>query len=145
MATTTLTGATSAVLPRLAHTGINCVQQVYTGNGATLSASDILLTLKIPNRATVVDAYVRGHGGATTTVLKLGDTTTDGRFGFFTLGATDTMVRPQGAATFPHTYALSDDAVNQFATLQLTVNSAPSPTATSSFVLVVFYTAPGNI
>lgn len=145
MATTTLTGASSAVLPRLAHTGINVVQQVYTGAGATLSASDILLSVKIPNRATVVDAYIRGHGGATTTILKLGDSGSDGRFGLFTLIATDTLVRPTGATSFPYTYALSDDAVNQFATLQITVSSAPSPTATSSFVLVVFYTAPGNI
>lgn len=142
MATRTTAAAVSTVQPRLVHAGLNVATASYHANGNTTSASDVILMTKIPNKATIVDWYVRGHAGSSTTTFKLGFPGSDQALGLFTLGATDSRVN--GVTALPYTVNLSDDAV-QSVTLQATANTVASATVTASFAIVVNYVAQGNI
>lgn len=146
--TRTLTNATPAYQPRSCHTGVQVATQSGQYNGVTGSLSDTWLALKIPKNSVILDWYLKGHGGATSTTYRLGFQHGTGSelSAAIVMAATDTVNR-MGADTAtdpgPVTVTRSDSNVQNFATLALTVNLTPSATLTGSFTLVVFYAALG--
>jgi hypothetical protein len=147
--TRTLTNATPAYQPKSVETGIICAMQAGQYGGVTGSLSDTWLAVKIPKHALIVDWYLRGHGGATSTTYRLGFQHGTGSelSASVVLAATDSINRA-GADTatdpLPVTVTRSDSNVQNFATIALTVTTTPSATNTGSFTLAIFYTMDGT-
>lgn len=147
--TTTLANASSSYQPRVNMTGLQVATQSYQYNGSTLSASDILQMIKIPRHAKIMDWYLFGNGGATTTVFKVGiagvsDTALSSAV---TMSATDCIKR-SGTTTatdpLPYTVTTSDSAANLYRVVQLLATTVSSATVTGSFTLAVFYAMEGT-
>ena len=147
--TTTLTNASASYQPRALHAGMQVAKQSYLFNGTTLSASDVLLMVKIPRHAKILDWYLFGNGGATTTVFKIGlqgvsDTSLTSAV---TLSATDCLKRA-GQTTvadpLPVNVTTSDSAANLFRIVQVLATTVSSATVTGSFTLAVFYAMEGS-
>lgn len=146
--TTTLANAQANIFPRTCHTGVQVVRQSYQYNGATLSASDMLLMMKIPRHAVILDWYLFGNGGATTTVFKVGlqgvsDTALSSAV---TMSATDCIKRSgttTAADPLPITVTTSDSNVAPWRVVQLLATTVSSATVTGSFTLAVFYALEG--
>lgn len=138
----TVTASDQLATPRAVHAGVNAVRTTYTQNGATLSASDIILVAKIPNGALVLDGYMSGTSGAAATILKLGiQSGTETQFiATGTLSATAQLQRFIGGA-LPFKVSLSDDANPQYTWVYATMNSG-SATVTGSIQFVVSYLMP---
>lgn len=142
----TVTASDQLAMPRASHVGPCVARATYTQNGATLSASDIVLGVKIPNGAWITDGYISGNGGSSALILRVGvqsgaNTTL---LSLGTLSATEQMVRFNGGS-LPFKVSLSDDAALQYSYVYLTVNTIASPTATGSIQLLVRYAMPGAI
>lgn len=148
--TTTLTNASSAYQPRVNATGVQCATQEYQYNGRTMSASDILQMIKIPRHAKILDWYIYGYGGATTTVFKVGLAgVSDTALGStITLSATDCLKRACNADSLigplPYTVTASDSNASLFKIVQVLATTVSSATATGSFTLAVFYAMEGS-
>jgi hypothetical protein len=148
--TQTLTNAGPSYQPRAAHTGLQVATQSYQYNGSTMSASDVLLMVKIPRHAKIMDWYINGNGGATTTVFKVGiqGVSDTALAATITLSATDALKRAGNGdslvTALPYTVTASDSNVNQFKIVQLLATTVSSATNTGSFTLAVFYAMDGS-
>jgi hypothetical protein len=151
MATKTADAGHDFVQPRSNYNAITYMVSNYVANGSTVSAGDVFLMAKIPHGATIVDLKFFGRASAGGgTVFNLGTTTSASLFGPVTISATHQFIAVgQTAGTsatqqMPFLVSLSDDANPRHITLALTVATATSPTATSSFGLMVGYLMPGE-
>lgn len=148
--TQTLTNASSAFNPRVNMTGVQCVTQEYKYNGSTMSASDVLLMVKIPRHAKILDWYLNGNGGATTTVFKVGiqGVSDTNLAATVTLSATDALKRAGNAdslvSALPYTVTASDSNAALYKIVQLLATTVSSATNTGSFTLAVFYAMDGS-
>lgn len=147
MATFTCSTALAGVQPKQHHSGA-VASSFIRSDVASAAAGDVVLCVKIPNRAMVLDAAVRmGHRAdtqATANVFlaKVGDgsATAIAQLGTQVLSATGgaVMFRP-GSTWVPTRVSLSDDAAVQYAMLKISVQAG---TTTTSFSLAgyVLYT-----
>lgn len=142
MATKYSTQITNGEGPRALHAGLQVARGVYAGVDATLSASDTIQMVRIPNKAVILDIQVSGVAGAAATVVKIGDGGDDDRFGTVTLSATSQFLRSNAASGHCYQYSLSDDASPLYDTIDITIQSASSVTTTASIVLSVAYYMP---
>lgn len=145
MATYTSPALTTATFtqPRNVHAGLQVAYSgVYNANGNTLSASDVIQMCAVPHGAIIVDIQVSGHGGATSHTIKVGDGGDDDRFGTITLSATTQFLRTNAATGHAYQYSLSDDAVPRYDTVDLTIQTSGSVTATASIIMTVYYYMP---
>jgi len=152
MAVQTLTASDQTATPRLVHAGVTAARATYTHGGATsLSASDIIFMIKIPNQTWILDGYIKGTCGGSTNSFKVGTVADDDACGtLLTLSETQQFRRfadSQGAGigtanTMPFKVSLSDSARPQYTWLQLTF-SGVSATATASIDVVVLYAPDG--
>lgn len=137
----TFTASDQLATPRAVHAGLNVVRATYTQNGATLSTSDIILAVRVPHGALVIDGYISGTSGAAATILKAGITGADNALlSLGTLSAT-AQVRRFDGGSLPLRISLSDDAVPQWTWAFLTMNSG-SLTVTGSIQFVIEYVMP---
>lgn len=140
----TVTGSFATANPRLAYEGVTTARGQYTANGVTVSVSDTILMVKVPNGATIIDGYISGTAGSGGIVFEIGVAGTDNNLAAaLTLSATAQLVR-FNAGGLPVKVSLSDDAVPQWSWVFATVASG-SACVTASINLVVNYAAPGAI
>lgn len=149
MAATTFTSTDglSRIAP-LPHTGVAAWTSHYTRvQTTTLSTSDEVLMMKLPNHITILDALIRADTKSTTSgKFKVGVAGTDNNI-IETFSGSDggVTVRASGAA-MPFEVSLSDSGDNVYTWVKLTVNSGATTTSASvSFALTVFYTRNGNV
>ena len=150
MAATTFTSTDglTRVAP-LPHTGLQAWTTKYVRAATTtLSTSDEVLMMKLPNHITIVDAMVRADTKSTTAsgIYKVGVAGTDNNL-IQTFSGSDGGVTVRAAtANLPVEISLSDSGDNVFTWVKLTVNSGATTTSlTVSIALTVFYTASSNM
>jgi len=141
----TVTCSDQLATPRASHIGEIVARGTYTQSGATMSASDIVLAVKVPNGAMILDGYISGTSGAAATIFKAGvqSGTETQLLSLGTLSATAQLTRFNGGS-LPFKVSLSDDANPQYTWVYLTCN-ATSATVTGSIQVVVRYAMPGAI
>jgi hypothetical protein len=140
----TVTGTFANASPRLSYEGMTVARGQYTANGVTVSVSDTILMVKVPNGATIIDGYISGTAGSGAIVFEIGVAGTDNNLAAaLTLSATAQLGRFNNGG-LPYKVSLSDDAVPQWSWVTATVASGSACT-TASINLVVKYTAPGCI
>lgn len=149
MAATTFTSTDglSRIAP-LPHTGLQVWTTHYTRvETTTLSTSDEVLMMKLPNHITIVDAMIRADTKSTVSgKFKVGVAGTDNNL-IPTFSASDGGVTVRSTAPeLPLEVSLSDSGDNVYTWVKLTVNSGATTTSQSvSFALTVFYTRNGNV
>lgn len=140
----TVTGTFASASPRLAYEGPSVARGQYTANGVTVSVSDTILLVKVPNGATIIDGYISGTHGSGAGIFEIGVMGVDNNLGSaMTLSATAQLVR-FNSAQLPLKVSLSDDAVPQWSWVMATV-AGGSVCVTASINLCVTYAAPGAI
>ena len=145
MATYTAANAQPTVQPRY-QLGTVAVRGLYNANGLTVSAGDVIQMVKIPHGARIVDLYVAGSVPIDAGTITVGDGGSANRFITTTSISTGPVfIRMNNGAGAGFQYSFSDDAVNQFDTIDITIATAASVTVTCSLQLVVKYAMPGNI
>lgn len=149
MAATTFTSTNGATrIAPLPHTGVQAWTAKYVRvQTATLSTSDEVLMMKLPNHITILDAFIRADTKSTVSgKFKVGVAGTDNNL-IETFSGSDggVMVRSAGI-DLPVEVSLSDSGDNVYTWVKLTVNSGATTTsATVSFALTVYYTKSGNV
>lgn len=133
----TLTSANAVVIPRLNHSGITAAA-MSTG-GATDGSMSVthLLCIKIPNRTTVLDGYIRFPDVPSSF---------SGGFSVLVGGTTVTASISVGANAItrfslnvPLKISISDDAAQQYVWAEFNASAVTSGTAVWSLDMVVFY------
>lgn len=130
----TLTFSDQAAQPIQFHAGTTTVRKIYN-TGGTLTASDVLLGVKVPSGCRITDCYLSGVVDNDATILKLG---VNGGAEFIaseTFSATNLLFR--ATAGLPHLVSLSDNANPAFQYVTVTVNDGGTDTASASLELVV--------
>lgn len=149
MAATTFTSTNGGTrIAPLPHTGVQAWTAKYVRvQTATLSTSDEVLMMKLPNHITILDAFIRADTKSTVSgKFKVGVAGTDNNL-IETFSGSDggVMVRSAGI-DLPVEVSLSDSGDNVYTWVKLTVNSGATTTsATVSFALTVYYTKSGNV
>lgn len=140
---TTRTASSQFAAPRASHEGLTVAKATITVAG-TVSASEVILAIKIPHGATVLDGYISGMCNEGAHVWKVGTAADDDFAGaLLTLSATAQMKRFDGGS-MPFKVSLSDDANPQWTWLKLEKVSG-SATTTASIQVVVNYAMPGAV
>jgi len=149
MAATTFT-STDGVLrvAPLPHTGVQAWNARYTRiQTTTLSTSDEVLMMKVPNHITILDAYIRADTKSTVSgKFKVGVAGTDNNI-IETFSGSDGGVTVRSAMiNGPVTVSLSDSGDNAYTWVKLTCNSGATTSSTTiSFALTIFYTKKLNV
>lgn len=143
MAIATITATLWMQPPRLVHTGVNVA--FGSLNSISRTISDIFLLARLPNKAKVVDIWVKGTTAAATgLVYKLGmkGGGTETTFGTGTLSATaTTLFNPKtGVGT---KVSISDTDVNAGADVYMTASTG-SWTESFSIDYLIAYVADGQ-
>ena len=148
MAALTYTATDTVNPPRLNHSGVTTVVARYTHGGATsLSASDLIYMVRVPNKVQILDGYITGTCGGDATVWDVGvssqGTFTDNNLGAaLTLSETSALKRFNGIS-LPVKISLTDDA-SPLSTWVILTRTSGTSTATASIVLTLSY-APLNV
>lgn len=137
MATLKANKAQAGVQPRSVHAGTNSIKFVYSVT-ATLSAGDVIQACKVPHGA-IIDSirYVRTGAGQFT--ANVGDGGDADRFDVSATLVADTVILADAAAGIGYQYDISDDAVDQFDTIDFTVTTVTTGTAAGVLSGVVQY------
>lgn len=107
MAAQTFTATTTPDQPRNLDFGLNIATAKYVAPATSLSLSDVIQMIRLPEGATVVDGYVSGKCGATTSlVIKVGVGAAGANDAVFvssvTISATTKLTRFDGNAGLPY-------------------------------------------
>lgn len=133
MATYQGTGATNGAQPRAVHAGVNSHVSTYTFT-ATSSAGDVVQMVKIPDGARILDVKVKADNG--NALISVGDGGDSGRF-ISTATVSASMASLNVPGGLGYQYDVSDGAIPQSDTIDITV--ANSGAASATFTLVVTY------
>lgn len=149
MAATTFTSTDGVTrIAPLPHTGVAAWTAKYVRAATTtLSTSDEVFMMKVPNHITIVDAFIRADTKSTVSGLfKVGAAGTDNNL-IATFSGSDGGVTVRGSfVNGPVTVSLSDSGDNVYSWVKLTVNSGATTTSQSvSFALTIFYTRSDNV
>jgi hypothetical protein len=99
----------------------------------------VVLLVKIPNKAWIIDGYVSGTHGGSAHVVKVGTAADDDCCtALATLSAT-AQRNDFDAATLPFKVSLSDDVVPQYTWLKAEAVTSGSSSLTMSIATVVMY------
>jgi hypothetical protein len=146
MAVRSTTASTATLPPRAIHAGMNVATGSYLLDAAaSTTVSDVILMCRVPDRAIIVDGFLKGHSGPTASgnTFKIGTTQDDDALhASISLNATQTRNDLQG--DLPFQVSLSDDVEPKWTWVKVT-RIAGSSTLTESLRLVVKYVMPGNI
>ena len=149
MAALTFTATLTPSQPRDLADGINIATAKYINLTGSLSASDVVLMLKLPEGATIIDGYLSGKiGGVASCVVKMGiggaAATDDDLIAAVTLSATTKLTRLDGTAGLPYqTPAIAAATYPKYNWLTVT-GASGSFTASISIQVAVTYTT-GNL
>lgn len=143
MAVATLTASSQTATPKAFHSGLTSARCTFTLNasGATGSttASDVILLVKVPNGAVIVDGFISGFGGSAAHIVKVGTAADDDALtAAATLSATVQRNDFDGGS-MPFKVSLSDDVVPQWTWVKAETVSVGSSTQTVSIQAVVIY------
>lgn len=147
MAVRTSTASSQTATPKAQHIGVTVARSTFTLDGAaSTTASDVVLLVKIPNGAVIVDGYIQGSSAGAGDVWKVGTAADDNCCSStITLSATGQLVRFGGATTLPFKVSLSDDAEPKWTWLKAENISVGSSSTTLSMACVVYYSMDLNI
>jgi hypothetical protein len=146
MAVASTTASSATATPRAIHAGLNVATATYTLNAAaSTTLSDVLLMVKIPDQATIVDGYVVGTNGSAATTFKIGTSADDDALHVAASFSATAQLTRFSAATLPFKVSISDDAEPKWTYVKMERTANASGTLTESIRLVVKYVMPGNI
>lgn len=118
MATKTSDKAAAGVQPRAIHAGVNSVYAVYSANGASLSAGDVIQMVKVPDGGRLTGLKFRPMIG--TVHLSVGDGDDADRYAASAVyDSTGTWI--DCTLNLGHQYDQSDAAAVHFDTIDVTV------------------------
>lgn len=148
MAGQTFTATTYPEQPRNLPDGLNIATARYVATTTTLSVSDVIQMLRIPEGATIVDGYISGKVSSTTalaTVVKVGlgnaVATDDDFLAAATLSSTTKLVRFDGSSGLPYALpAIAAATYPKWTWLTVTCVSASTTASVSIQVCVTYLT-----
>lgn len=151
MAGQTFTATTTPDQPRNISDGINIATAKYVAVSTTLSVSDVIQMIRLPEGATVIDGYISGKVSSTTalaTIVKVGignaAATDDDFLATATLSSTTKMIRFDGSSGLPYaTPAIAAATYPKYNWLTVTCVSASATASVSIQVTVTYLT--GNL
>lgn len=123
MATLKSTQADTGGVPRYVHAGVNGVVARYQLT-ATTSVGDVIQMVKIPNGAEIIDMTLTGSGG----LVSVGDGGDTARYISTATASAGAVVRMTKGLGY--TYDISDDAADQFDTIDIRAGDALFSSAT---------------
>lgn len=141
MALSTYTASSQTITPKQLHAGITVARGTFTLNAAaSTTISDVVLLVKIPNKAYIVDGYVSGTHPGAATVVKVGTAADDDCCtALATLSAT-AQRNDFDSADLPFKVSLSDDVIPQWTWVKAEIVTNTSSSLTMSIQAVVMYT-----
>ena len=142
MATKTADKAKAGAQPRFVHAGTVSVKgkYVFSDDAEALSAGDVIQMVKVPHGAIIDNIVFRmGTVGDHKVVVRCGDGGSASRYYgsaslSMTLDHTITMTDGHG-----YQYNLSDDATDQYDTIDLTIGTVTSSSVTGTITMVATY------
>lgn len=142
MATKLADKAKAGAQPRQVHAGGVTVKAKYvlSDDAEALSAGDVIQMVKVPHGAVIDDMTVfMGSVGDHKVVVTIGDGGSATRFFgsaslSLTIGAAITM-----SDGFGYQYDISDDAANQYDTIDITIGTVTSSTVTGTITMILQY------
>lgn len=140
----TVTASVQTAVPRVIHTGVIPAYATFT-NDATFSTStsDLLLMVRVPDRAWITNGFIAGTIGNVASLVKVGTSGDDDCcLVAGTLSATSQR-QNFNAATLPFQVSLSDDVEPKWTWLRAEFTTSPSSCLTLSLKLYVEYSMPG--
>lgn len=142
MATKYADKAKTGAQARQVHAGAITVKAkyVFSDDAEDLSAGDVIQMVKVPHGAIIDDMTVfMGTVGDHKAVVTIGDGGSATRF----FGSASLSLTVGTAITmsdgFGYQYNLSDDAVPQWDTIDITIGTVTSSTATGTIVMILSY------
>lgn len=137
MATKTSDKAASGVQPRAIHAGANSVYAVYSANGVSLSAGDVIQMVKVPDGGRVTGVKFKPLIG--TVHLSVGDGGDTDRFAVSAIhNATGTWI--DCTLGLGHQYDTSDAAAVHFDTVDVSVILVSAVSISGVIEMIVDYT-----
>ena len=140
MATLKGTKATDGAQPRFVETGAVQVLSTYDLSNGALSAGDVVQMVKIPHGAIIDDVKVKMSVAENKAVVQVGDGNDTSRyFGSASLSLVGGAAITMDTDAFGYQYNLSDDAADQYDTIDIVVGTVTSATATGTITMLVSY------
>ena len=139
MATLTADKAKAGAQPRQVHAGSTSVKFVYSVT-ASLSSGDVIQLCKVPHGA-ILDSFILVRTGAGQFTAGMGDGGSASRYLVSATLVADTVITDASivAAGVGYQYDISDDATEQFDTIDLTVQTVTTATAAGVITGVITY------
>ena len=138
MATLQSNKAKAGVQPRLVHTGSQSVKFVYSVT-ASLSAGDVIQTVKVPHGAIMEDVKLVRTGAGQFT-CNIGDGGLPNRFRLSATLVANTIISGISVAGgLAYQYDLSDDAAPQYDTIDLLVTTVTTAIAGGVITGIIRY------
>ena len=146
MAAGTLTASSQTATPRVLHTGVISAYATFTRNAAASSTlSDVILLVKIPDRAWITNGYMTAMHGAIGTGWKVGTTADDDCCVAAASASTTTVRTLFNNIVLPFQVSLSDDLEPKWTWLKAERVTEGSSTLTESLKVYVEYVMPGGM
>lgn len=144
MALSTYTASSQTATPKSTHTGLVFAHGTFTLNAAaSTTISDVILLVKVPNHATIVDGYVTGTQPGGAYVVKVGTQDDDDALTTAATLSATSQKNDFDAATLPFKVSFSDDVNPQYRWVRAEVVTDASSSLTMSIKCVVVYTMDG--
>lgn len=142
----TFTASSQTAVPRVVHTGTIPAYATFSLNGAqSTSVSDMMLMVRIPDRAWIVNGYITGTIGNVGTTVKVGTTADDDCcIANASISLTSQMNR-FNSPVLPFQVSISDDAEPKWTWLRAECVTSPSSCLTMSVKVYVEYAMPGAV
>jgi len=149
MAGTTFTATLQPTQPRQMPDGISIATAKYVSASSSLSVSDVIKMLQLPEGAVIIDGYVSGAVGATgSLVIKCGiggaTSTDDDLISAVTISGTTKLTRFDGSAGLPYATPSVAAATYPKSNWVTITGVSGSTTASVSLQISVIYTT-GNL
>lgn len=142
----TFTASSQTATPRVIHTGVIPAYGTFTLNGTqSTSTSDLMLMVRIPDRAWILNGYVTGTIGNVGSTIKVGTSADDDCcIATGSISLTSQMNR-FNSGVLPFQVSLSDDLEPKWTWLRAEMVTSPSSCLTMSVKVFVEYAMPGAV
>jgi hypothetical protein len=142
----TYTASSQSATPRVVHTGVIPAYGTFTLNGVnSTSVSDLMLMVRIPDRAWILNGYITGTIGNVGSTIKVGTSADDDCcIAAASISLTSQMNR-FNSGVLPFQVSISDDSEPKWTWLRAEVVTSPSSCLTMSVKVFVEYAMPGAV
>jgi len=137
MATLKADKAKDGAQPRSVQAGTTSVKFTYSVT-ASLSAGDVIQAVKVPHGA-IIDSLVFARSGAGQFTANVGDGGSANRFDTSATLVANTVITADNIGGIGYQYNVSDDAADQFDTIDFTVTTVTTATAAGVLSGIVQY------